>query len=56
MLVLKMGQEAKDLGHSDVKGVEENTLIASLCDLLDRIWGHGLNLDKKVLETVCKSQ
>ncbi|XP_028409168.1 DENN domain-containing protein 5B-like isoform X2 [Dendronephthya gigantea] len=46
MLVLKMGQEAKDLGHNDVKGVEENTLIASLCDLLDRIWGHGLNIRK----------
>ncbi|CAB4025560.1 DENN domain-containing 5B-like [Paramuricea clavata] len=46
MLVLKMGQEAKDLGHNDVKGVEENSLIASLCDLLDRIWGHGLNIRK----------
>ena len=46
MLVLKMGQEAKDLGHNDAKGVEENTLIASLCDLLDRIWGHGLNIRK----------
>jgi hypothetical protein len=44
--VLKMGQEAKDLGHNDVKGVEENSLIASLCDLLDRIWGHGLNIRK----------
>ena len=39
-----MGQEAVDLGHSDanVSGVEENTLIASLCDLLERIWSHGL--------------
>ena len=48
MLVLKMGQEAIDLGHNDVSGVEENTLIASLCDLLDRIWGHGLN-ERKVI-------
>ena len=23
-------------------GVEENTLIASLCDMLERVWGHGL--------------
>lgn len=46
MLVLKMGQEARDLGHNDVKGVEENSLIAGLCDLLDRIWGHGLNIRK----------
>ncbi|XP_029199250.2 DENN domain-containing protein 5B-like [Acropora millepora] len=44
ILVQKMGQEAVDLGHSDanVSGVEENTLIASLCDLLERIWSHGL--------------
>jgi hypothetical protein len=44
MLVQKMGQEAVDLGHGDmtVVGVEENTLIASLCDLLERIWSHGL--------------
>ena len=40
----KMGQEAVDLGHADanVSGVEENTLIASLCDLLERVWSHGL--------------
>ena len=40
----KMGQEAVDLGHGEltVVGVEENTLIASLCDLLERIWSHGL--------------
>ncbi len=41
-----MGQEAVDLGHGEQKqkthNVEENTLIASLCDLLERIWSHGL--------------
>uniref|UniRef100_T1IME6 DENN domain-containing protein 5B n=1 Tax=Strigamia maritima TaxID=126957 RepID=T1IME6_STRMM len=44
MLVEKMGQEAVELGHCDINitGVEENTLIASLCDLLERIWSHGL--------------
>jgi len=44
MLVQKMGQEAVDLGHGEVTvvGVEENMLIAGLCDLLDRIWSHGL--------------
>ena len=48
MLVEKMGQEAIDLGHSEgnVSGVEENTLIASLCDLLERIWSHGLQTKK----------
>lgn len=24
-------------------GVEENTLVASLCDLLERVWSHGLH-------------
>ena len=44
----KMGQEAVELGHSEgnVSGVEENTLIASLCDLLERIWSHGLQTKK----------
>lgn len=41
-----MGTEAVELGHgsgeSSLEGVEENTLIASLCDLLERIWSHGL--------------
>lgn len=46
-----MGQEAVDLGHSDanVSGIEENTLIASLCDLLERVWSHGLQ-KKEVLQ------
>ena len=44
MLVEKMGEEAVELGHSraTLTGVEENTLIASLCDMLERVWGHGL--------------
>ena len=39
-----MGTEAVELGHGEgsLVGVEENTLIASLCDLLERIWSHGL--------------
>lgn len=43
-----MGQEAVELGHSEgnITGVEENTLIASLCDLLERIWSHGLQTKK----------
>ena len=53
MLVQKMGQEAVDLGHGEltVVGVEENTLIASLCDLLERIWSHGLQ--QKQASTYC---
>ncbi|KAJ8006449.1 hypothetical protein DPEC_G00107380 [Dallia pectoralis] len=46
MLVEKMGREAVDLGHGEanITGLEENTLIASLCDLLERIWSHGLQV------------
>ena len=46
MLVEKMGKEAVELGHSAVTGVEENTLVASFCDLLERIWAHGLHKKK----------
>ncbi|KAG8226106.1 hypothetical protein J437_LFUL006735, partial [Ladona fulva] len=45
MLVEKMGSEAVELGHgttASLSGLEENTLMASLCDLLERIWSHGL--------------
>lgn len=51
MLVEKMGKEALQLGHADasVNGLEENTLVASFCDLLERIWAHGL-IKKQVRE------
>ena len=51
MLVEKMGWEAVELGHGEanITGLEENTLIASLCDLLERIWSHGLQV-KQVSE------
>lgn len=44
MLVNKM-PEAINLGHAEagISGIEENMLIASLCDLIERIWGHGLH-------------
>jgi hypothetical protein len=44
MLVEKM-PEAVNLGHGEtrISGIEENMLIASLCDLIERIWGHGLH-------------
>lgn len=44
MLVVKIGKEAVHLGHGDVgiTGVEENTLVAGFCDLLERVWAHGL--------------
>lgn len=45
MLLEKMGSEAIALGLSGevtVVGVEENTMIASLCDLLEKVWSHGI--------------
>lgn len=54
----KMGHEAVELGHADanITGLEENTLIASLCDLLERIWSHGLQVKQVIYiqkEFVC---
>ncbi|XP_034238176.1 DENN domain-containing protein 5B isoform X2 [Thrips palmi] len=46
MLLEKMGTEAVELGHGgegSIVGIEENTLIAGLCDLLERVWSHGLH-------------
>ena len=44
LLVGKLGYEAIELGHGQVSisGVEDNTLLAGLCDLLERVWAHGL--------------
>lgn len=45
MLVEKMGTEESELGlgsEVSITGVEESTMIASLCDLLERLWSHGL--------------
>ncbi|CAJ0950722.1 unnamed protein product, partial [Mesorhabditis belari] len=45
MLVNKMGREAVLLGHgaeAGVGGVEENTLVAAFCDLLERVFSHGI--------------
>ena len=46
LVILKLGQEAVELGHTDPNtvGIEENTLIASICDLLERVWSHGVQL------------
>jgi hypothetical protein len=44
ILLEKLGQEAVEWGHGQVgfSGTEENMLVGSLCDLLERIWAHGL--------------
>lgn len=54
-----MGREAVELGHGEVNitGVEENTLIASLCDLLERIWSHGLQVKQvRIVQTLPAEQ
>lgn len=40
MLLEKMGLSGEDKGS--IIGVEETTMIASLCDLLEKVWSHGL--------------
>ncbi len=45
ILLAKMGSD--DLGHhsSSPSNYEENTLIAALCDLIERIWSHARSDD-----------
>lgn len=42
MVLEKMGAEGLILGKEQVGNIEENTLIASLCDLLERVWSHAV--------------
>merc|ERR1719312_1369730 len=44
ILLEKLGQEAVEWGHGQIgfSGSEENMLVGNLCDLLERIWSHGL--------------
>ena len=44
MLVEKMPDlSANQSGDVCLSGIEENMLIASLCDLIERVWSHGLH-------------
>uniref|UniRef100_A0A8C6TK23 DENN/MADD domain containing 5B n=1 Tax=Neogobius melanostomus TaxID=47308 RepID=A0A8C6TK23_9GOBI len=46
MLMERMGKESVELGQGEanIMGLQENTLIHGLCDLLERTWGHALQL------------
>uniref|UniRef100_A0A667YID7 DENN/MADD domain containing 5B n=1 Tax=Myripristis murdjan TaxID=586833 RepID=A0A667YID7_9TELE len=46
MLMERMGKESLELGQGEanITGLQENTLIHGLCDLLERTWGHCLQL------------
>ena len=41
-----MGREAVELGHAELSDslsdLEESTWIASFCDLLEKVWSHGV--------------
>uniref|UniRef100_A0A7N9APF5 DENN domain-containing protein 5B-like n=1 Tax=Mastacembelus armatus TaxID=205130 RepID=A0A7N9APF5_9TELE len=52
MLMERMGKESAEVGQGEanITGLQENTLIHGLCDLLERTWGHGLQL-KQVRHT-----
>ena len=49
ILLEKLGQEAVEWGHGQIgfSGSEENMLVGNLCDLLERIWSHGLQARQK---------
>lgn len=44
ILLEKLGLEAVEWGHGEQNftGSEENMLVGSLCDLIERVWSHGL--------------
>ncbi|CAL8357185.1 unnamed protein product [Lota lota] len=46
MLVERIGKESLEVGQGEanLSGLQERTLIHGLCDLLERTWGHGLQL------------
>lgn len=53
----RMGKESMELGQGEanITGLQENTLIHGLCDLLERTWGHGLQLKQvRPIETIWK--
>ncbi|XP_068595232.1 DENN domain-containing protein 5B [Brachionichthys hirsutus] len=48
MLMERIGKESVELGQGEanITGLLEKTLIHGLCDLLERTWGHGLQLKR----------
>lgn len=50
MLLAKLGAEGVTLSSSSAPdnfgAVEESTLVASLCEFLERVWSHGLQRKK----------
>ncbi|KAL0967981.1 hypothetical protein UPYG_G00260610 [Umbra pygmaea] len=46
MLMERIGKEGGELGQGEasVAGLQENTLIHSICVLLERTWAHGLKI------------
>merc|ERR1719312_1997656 len=57
ILLEKLGQEAVEWGHGQIgfNVTEENMLVGSLCDLLERIWAHGLQTRHKKISILVLS-
>jgi len=55
ILLEKLGSESVEWGHTNLgfSGTEENMLVGSLCDLLERIWAHGLNARQRKSSLWC---
>merc|ERR1719320_484885 len=49
IMLEKLGMEAVEWGHGQIgfNVTEENMLVGSLCDLIERIWAHGLQTRHK---------
>ncbi|KAJ3595822.1 hypothetical protein NHX12_002236 [Muraenolepis orangiensis] len=52
MLVERIGKESVEAGQGEanLSSLQERTLIHGLCDLLERTWGHGLQLKQVAQE------
>ena len=50
MLAFKVKFFFKLIGIGLVEEMEENTLIASLCDLIERIWTHARSNDNEIVK------
>ena len=38
-----MGPEAQGMGYDYmIRDVEENSMVGAICDLVERVWSHGL--------------
>ena len=54
-----MGAEAQGMGYDYlIRDVEENSMVGAICDLVERVWSHGLVVrdGKSALWTTLRKQ